>query len=114
MITVRVFNIGRPLGDWVNIFRAVWDLATIIWKTEIGKPRNYIGLGSFLPLRIDTVEACGAVSIRAVVTGADILTFRVLTTLWSGFHLIANISRAVNITWPVTDWTIGPLVADIE
>ena len=47
---------------------------------------------AFTRVRVDTVEACGAVSIRAVVIGADILTLGVLTTLRSGIHLITNIS----------------------
>ena len=69
---------------------------------------------AFTRVRVDTVEACGAVSIRAIVFGADILTVRVLTTLRSGIHLITNISRAVNILRPATDWTDGILVADIK
>ena len=69
---------------------------------------------SWARVRIDTVEACGAVSIRAVVISADILTVRFLATLWSGIHLIANISGAVSISRPVTDWTHGVLDARIK
>ena len=65
-------------------------------------------------VRVDAVKACGAVGLRAIVIGADILTFGVLTTLWSGIHLIANIFGAVNLTRPVTDWTIRILVAHIK
>ena len=72
-------------------------------------------LSSSLPLAgVNTVEACGAVSIRAVVIGADILTIGVLATLWSGFHLIANCSTAVNIHGPGTYGAHGVLEAHIK
>ena len=58
---------------------------------------------------VDTVKAGGAIGV-----GAFCLTFRVLTTLRSGIHLIANNIGAVNISRPVTNWTIRVLVAHIE
>ena len=60
-------------------------------------------------VRVDAVEAGGAIPV-----GAFCLTFRVLTTLRSGIHLIANNIGAVNISRPVTNWTIRVLVAHIE
>ena len=42
------------------------------------------------------------------------MTVGVLATLWSGIHLLTNISGAVNIGRIVTDWTLGVLVGHIE
>ena len=73
MITVRVLNIGRPLGNWINIvFRAVRNLATIIGKAGIGEPGPWCcGRGGgglrWAGVRVDTVEACGAICLRTIV-----------------------------------------------
>ena len=56
-------------------------------------------------VRKDAVEACGAVSVRAVIIRADILTVGVLTTLWSGILLITNNFGAINGTGPAAQWT---------
>ena len=106
----------RPLGDGIHKLGAIRDHTAIVGETVLTRVVGHgVVLSSGLPLTgISTVEACRAVGLRAVVIGADILTFGVLTTLWSGILLIANISGAVNIGRIVTDWTLGVLVGHIE
>ena len=65
-------------------------------------------------VRIDTIEACGAVSIRAVGITVSHPAVKAIAALRSGIHLITNCSTAVNSAGPVTNWTIWVLVANIK
>ena len=69
---------------------------------------------SWTRVRIDTIEACGAVSIRAVGITVSHPTVKAIAALRSGIHLITNCSTAVNIFRPHAHWTHGVLVANIE
>ena len=69
---------------------------------------------SWTRVRIDTIEACGAVSVRAVGITVSHPTVKAIATLRSGIHLITNCTTAVNIFRPLANWTIWVLVADIK
>ena len=95
---------------------AIGDHTAVIGEAVLTRGVGHgVVLSGGLPLTgVCTVEACRAISFRAKVIGANILTVGVLTTLWSGILLITNISGAVNIGGIVTDRSLGVYIALIE
>jgi len=81
------------------------NIASLIVMVTVRIDRATISAG----VRVDTVEAGGAIGINTVS-----LTVGVLTTFGPGIHLITNCITAVNSSWPVTHRTIRILKAHIE
>ena len=86
---------------------AIGDHTAVIGEAVLTRVVGHgVVLSGGLPLTgVCTVEACRAISFRAIVIGADILTVGVLTTLWSGILLITNNFGAINGTGPAAQWT---------